>query len=48
MTSSAYKFLQLTVQCDVYELLQLTVLYARVFGIFIGITQPVDNQGGAR
>jgi hypothetical protein len=39
MTSSAYKFLQLTVQCDVYKLLQLTVLYARVFGIFNDATQ---------
>jgi hypothetical protein len=27
------EFLKLTVQCDVYELLQLTAQYARVFGI---------------
>ena len=39
MTSSTYKFLQLTVQCNVYELLQLTILYARFFGILIDATQ---------
>ena len=38
-------FLKLTVQCDVYELLQLTVHYARVFGIQSASCNQLTTSG---